>query len=234
MTKKVLIVDDEWKMRNLLKIYLEDYDIIEASEGEEAIKKVKTSSFDLIILDIMMPGIDGWKACKEIRQVSSTPILMLTARSELKDKVHGLEIGADDYLIKPFESEELVARVNALIRRSVLNKEESDDGNIIKYGDGYLQIDQGAHSISIEGKVLDLTPKEYKLLHTLVLNPKRVFTREVLLDILWGYDDFRDTRTIDTHIKNIRLKIRDIGSDYNPIQTVWGIGYKFKDVDQSI
>ncbi|MES9689114.1 response regulator transcription factor, partial [Bacillus sp. JJ353] len=182
----------------------------------------------------MMPGMDGWKACKEIRKVSFSPILMLTARSDVKDKVHGLEIGADDYLIKPFESEELIARVHALIRRSVLNKEKKEDENIINYGDGYLQIDQEAHAVSLGGEVLDLTPKEYKILHTIALNPKRVFTREVLLDILWGQDDFRDTRTIDTHIKNIRLKIKDIGSGYNPIQTVWGIGYKFQDVDQSI
>ncbi|ALC81220.1 response regulator transcription factor [Bacillus gobiensis] len=234
MKKKVLIVDDEWNMRNLLKIYLvKDYDIVEASGGQEAIHIMKTSTLDLIVLDIMMPVIDGWEVCKQIRNVQSTPILMLTARSELKEKVYGLEIGADDYLIKPFEPEELIARVNALIRRSGLNKEK-DDREILIYSNGYLQIDQETYTVVLGGERLDLTPKEYELLYTLAANPKRVFSREVLLDILWGFNNSSDTRTIDTHIKNIRVKIRDKGFDYNPIQTVWGIGYKFQDADEVV
>ncbi|MGG3575179.1 response regulator transcription factor [Bacillus gobiensis] len=234
MKKKVLIVDDEWNMRNLLKIYLvKDYDIVEASGGQEAIHIMKTSTLDLIVLDIMMPVIDGWEVCKQIRNVKTTPILMLTARSELKEKVYGLEIGADDYLIKPFEPEELIARVNALIRRSGLNKEK-DDRKILIYSNGYLQIDQETYTVVLGGERLDLTPKEYELLYTLAANPKRVFSREVLLDILWGYNNSSDTRTIDTHIKNIRVKIRDKGFDYNPIQTVWGIGYKFQDADEVV
>ncbi|MBP1080207.1 response regulator transcription factor [Bacillus capparidis] len=234
MKKKVLIVDDEWNMRNLLKIYLvKDYDIVEARGGQEAIHIMKTSTLDLIVLDIMMPVIDGWEVCKQIRNVQSTPILMLTARSELKEKVYGLEIGADDYLIKPFEPEELIARVNALIRRSGLNKEK-DDREILIYSNGYLQIDQETYTVVLGGERLDLTPKEYELLYTLAANPKRVFSREVLLDILWGFNNSSDTRTIDTHIKNIRVKIRDKGFDYNPIQTVWGIGYKFQDADEVV
>lgn len=234
MKKKVLIVDDEWNMRNLLKIYLvKDYDIVEASGGQEAIHIMKTSTLDLIVLDIMMPVIDGWEVCKQIRNVKTTPILMLTARSELKEKVYGLEIGADDYLIKPFEPEELIARVNALIRRSGFNKEK-DDRKILIYSNGYLQIDQETYTVVLGGERLDLTPKEYELLYTLAANPKRVFSREVLLDILWGYNNSSDTRTIDTHIKNIRVKIRDKGFDYNPIQTVWGIGYKFQDADEVV
>jgi two-component system response regulator ResD len=233
MKKKLLIVDDEWNMRNLLKIYLsKDYEIVESTNGEEAVAIIKTSSFDLIILDVMMPRIDGWEVCKQVRAFKTTPILMLTARNELKDKVHGLEIGADDYLVKPFEPEELLARVKALLRRSELitDNEDKNEGVII-YGDGFLKIDQEGHIVLLAGEELDLTSKEYELLYTIASNPKRVFTREVLLDVLWGYSDSRDTRTVDSHIKNIRVKIREKGSDYNPFQTVWGVGYKFQEPD---
>ncbi|OMP68311.1 response regulator transcription factor [Domibacillus epiphyticus] len=238
MKKKLLIVDDEWNMRNLLKIYLsKDYEIVEATDGEEAVDKVRTYSFDLIILDIMMPGMDGWEVCKQVRSSKALPILMLTARNELKDKVHGLEIGADDYLIKPFEPEELLARVKALLRRSELigngeNKDENEE--VIIYGDGFFKIDQQGHSVFLAGEELDLTRKEYELLHTIASNPKRVFTREVLLDVIWGYNDSRDTRTVDSHIKNIRFKIKKKGSRYNPLQTVWGVGYKFQEPNETL
>ncbi|WP_050182610.1 response regulator transcription factor [Domibacillus robiginosus] len=235
MKKKLLIVDDEWNMRNLLKIYLtKDFEITMAVDGEEAVALVKKNSFDLIILDVMMPGKDGWEVCEEVREFKTTPILMLTARNDTKDKVHGLEIGADDYLIKPFEPEELLARVKALLRRSELSNEKSEkeENNSIVYGNGFLQIDQDGHSVLIAGEKLELTPKEYKLLHTIASNPKRVFTREVLLDVLWGYNDSRDTRTVDSHVKNIRIKIKEKGSDYNPFETVWGVGYKFHEPDE--
>lgn len=206
MKRKILIVDDEWNMRNLLSIYLsKDYDVIEAQDGEEAIKVVKTTDLDLIILDIMMPYMNGWDVCVEVRKIKTTPILMLTARNELKDKVHGLEIGADDYLIKPFEPEELTARVKAIIRRTDLNTEIKDD--VLTFGENILAIDSHSRKVTIESEILDLTPKEFLLLQTLASNPKRVFTREILLEILWGPNDTRDTRTVDTHIKNIRVKI---------------------------
>lgn len=208
--KKLLIVDDEWNMRNLLKIYLSaDFSIFEAIDGEEALNLIKTSQFDLILLDIMLPGMDGWKVCSEIRKIKSTPILMLTARNELKDKVHGLEIGAADYLIKPFEHEELVARVKALIRRTEMNIEESQEE--LSFGNGLLILNTEGRTVTVDGIKLDFTPKDFELLLTIAANPKRVFTREILLDVLWGYNDYRDTRTVDSHIKNIRVKIREKG-----------------------
>lgn len=231
--KKILIVDDEWNMRYLLKKYLStEFSIYEASDGEEALDLIKTAQFDLIILDIMLPGMDGWKVCSEIRKIKSTPILMLTARNELKDKVHGLEIGADDYLIKPFELEELSARVKALIRRTEMNMEESQAE--LSFGNGLLILNTEGRTVTVGENKLDLTPKEFELLHTIATNPKRVFTREVLLDVLWGYNDYRDTRTVDSHIKNIRVKIREKGHDYNPIQTIWGVGYKFQEPDEPL
>lgn len=235
MKKKLLIVDDEWNMRNLLKIYLmNEFEIEEATDGENAVVLLKETSFDLVILDIMMPGMDGWTVCEKVRKFNKIPILMLTARSDIKDKVHGFEIGADDYLVKPFEPEELLARIKALLRRSELNNEAGEKAGtaLLSYGGGFLQIDQDGHSASVEGKQLELTPKEYKLLYNLASNPKRVFTREVLLDALWGYNDFRDTRTVDSHVKNIRIKIKESGSEYNPFQTVWGVGYKFNAPDE--
>lgn len=233
MKKRILIVDDEWNMRNLLKIHLsDDYTVYEASNGEEAINDSKTSIYDLVILDIMLPGMDGWTVCKEIRKIRTTPILMLTARNELKDKVYGLEIGADDYLIKPFEPEELKARVKALIRRKEMNSKPLSDH--ISIGNGLLVLETEGRMVMLDGTNLELTPKEFDLLYTIASNPKRVFTREVLLDFIWGYNDFIDTRTVDTHIKNIRVKIRERGRDYNPIQTVWGTGYKFQEPEETL
>ncbi|OLN22449.1 DNA-binding response regulator [Domibacillus antri] len=234
MKKTVLIVDDEWNMRNLLKIHLmKDYAITECSNGREAIDLVKINSFDLILLDIMMPEMDGWEVCQAIRKMKSTPIMMLTARNELKDKVHGLEIGADDYLIKPFESEELLARVKALLRRAELNHDHVQGASIL-YSNGFFRMDQEGRQVFLKEEILELTPKEYELLETIAMSPKRVFTRDVLLDTLWGFHDYRDTRTVDSHVKNIRIKIRNKGIDYNPIQTVWGIGYKFQEPDETI
>lgn len=233
MKRKLLIVDDEWNMRNLLSIYLsKDYDVLEAKDGEEAIRIVKTTDLDLIILDIMMPYMNGWDVCVEVRKIKTTPILMLTARNELKDKVHGLEIGADDYLIKPFEPEELLARVKAIIRRIDLNNDIKDE--VLSFGLGLLDIDSGSRKVFIEGEIVDLTPKEFILLNTLASNSKRVFTREILLEILWGINDSRDTRTVDTHIKNIRVKIKEKGCNYDPIETVWGVGYKFNYPEESL
>ncbi|HWO97247.1 MAG TPA: response regulator transcription factor [Bacillus sp. (in: firmicutes)] len=233
MKKKILVVDDEWNMRNLLRIYLEEeYDVIEAEDGRQALTFISSISFDLIILDIMLPNLDGWQICKEIRKERQTPILMLTARNELKDKIYGLDIGADDYLGKPFEPDELVARIKALLRRSLINQHHTE--NVLMFGDQFIIIKTESRTVLVKGKQLDLTPKEYDLLHLLANQPQRVFTRELLLDVIWGIKDPRDHRTVDSHIKNIRTKVKEKVPTYNPIQTVWGVGYKFNSVDEQL
>ncbi|MFU1796052.1 response regulator transcription factor [Paenibacillus azoreducens] len=224
---QVLVVDDEWNMRNLLRIYLmkEGFEVREASSGYEALSMMKQHSFDLLILDVMMPGMDGWQVCKAIRETEMIPILMLTARSETKDKVHGLGIGADDYLTKPFEPEELLARVFSLLRRSMFNQAHTVQGSTITLHN--LQINAEAREIHIHGEVVDFTPKEFDLLLYLGKHSQRTFSREELIERLWGYEYMGDARVVDTHIKNIREKLQRAGLGYDPIQTVWGVGYKF-------
>ncbi|PLT32499.1 response regulator transcription factor [Bacillus sp. V5-8f] len=224
--KKILIIDDEWNMRNLIRIYLHgDYQIMEAEDGLKALALISAGHFDLIILDIMLPTLDGWEICKEIRKEKDIPILMLTARNELRDKIYGLDIGADDYLEKPFEPEELVARIKALLRRSVINKNHTE--NVLMFGDHLMIIKPKSRTVLVKGKKIDFTPKEYDLLHLLATQPQLVFTRELLLDAIWGIKDVRDTRTVDSHVKNIRTKIKEKTPTYNPIETIWGVGYKF-------
>lgn len=233
MEKRILVVDDEWNMRNLLRIYLEEeYDVIEAEDGRQALAFISSIHVDLIILDIMLPNMDGWKICKEIRKEKHTPILMLTARNELKDKIYGLDIGADDYLGKPFEPEELMARIKALLRRSIINEHYTE--NALMFGDQLIIIKTESRTVFVKGEKVDLTPKEYDLLYLLANQPQRVFTRDLLLDVIWGLKDMRDHRTVDSHIKNIRIKVKELASTYNPIQTVWGVGYKFNPVDGSL
>ncbi|MFD1363200.1 response regulator transcription factor [Lentibacillus salinarum] len=226
MKSKILVVDDEWNMRNLIKIYLskENFQVEEAVDGEEAIKMPQQISYDLMILDIMLPDIDGWEVCKTVRKTSLIPILMLTARNDVKDRVQGLNLGADDYLIKPFAAEELVARVNALLRRQNVKKEETT--KTLMYFE-YLSIDSESREVKVKDIPVELTPKEFDILYLAASQPKRVFTREILLDQIWDSDEFRDLRAIDTHVKNIREKLRKAGLSYNPIRTVWGVGYKF-------
>ncbi|OES43428.1 response regulator transcription factor [Domibacillus iocasae] len=234
MKKTILIVDDEWKMRNLLAIHLKkEYDITECTSGKEAVLLIQKRTFDLILLDVMMPDMDGWETCRTIRASQATPILMLTARNEVKDKVRGLDIGADDYLVKPFDPEELLARVKALLRRADVQTTLSEDSPIT-FGNGFFSINRQSYEVFVNGERLDLTPKEYEFIETIALSPKRVFTRDMLLDRLWGFADRRDTRTVDSHVKNIRTKIREAGSLYDPIQTVWGVGYKFQEPDQQL
>jgi two-component system response regulator ResD len=228
---KVLVVDDEWNMRNLLRVYLtkDGFEVSEAKDGFEALSKIEHDTYDLIVLDIMMPGMDGWEVCAKVRQTQNIPILMLTARTEIKDKVHGLNIGADDYLIKPFASEELVARVQALLRRTVATKLNDQQSTcIVKQG---IKVDVEKREIFIMDEPIELTPKEFDLFYTLIDHPGRVYSRDVLLEQVWGSDYFGDFRTVDTHVKNVREKVRKAGLTYNPIQTVWGVGYKFKEPD---
>ncbi|NGM84236.1 response regulator transcription factor [Paenibacillus sp. 7124] len=224
---QVLIVDDEWNMRNLLRIYLmkEGFQIKEAATGLEALSMVKKHSFDIILLDVMMPDMDGWQVCKVIRETETVPILMLTARTETKDKIHGLGIGADDYLTKPFDSEELLARMYSLIRRSTITQTSQPQQLALEFPQ--MTIFPDAREIRIQAELVDFTPKEFDLLVLLAQCRQRAFSREELVERLWGFDYEGEVRVVDTHIKNIREKLQKAGMTYNPIQTVWGVGYKF-------
>lgn len=224
---QILVVDDEWNMRNLLRIYLikEGFEIKEASNGMEALAMIDKHEFDLVLLDVMMPDMDGWQVLKAIRAKSNVAVLMLTARSETKDKVYGLGIGADDYLTKPFEPEELIARVFSLIRRSVITQSSVVQEQTLDFSDFRIMPD--AREIYIHDQSVDFTPKEFDLIVTLAGNQHRVYSREDLVNLIWGYDYDGDYRSVDTHVKNIREKLQRAGLAYNPIQTVWGVGYKF-------
>lgn len=227
---RLLIVDDEWNMRNLIKIYLrqEHIELVEAQNGREALILIEDQRFDLIILDIMMPDMDGWEVCRTIRKQSNIPILMLTARTDVEDIVRGLSEGADDYVTKPFAPEELIARVNALLRRTTLNTVEENQQLLFKD----LTFDLDAKVVTVKGKPARLTPKEFELLYLLASHPNRVFTRDILLNRIWGPEHIRDDRTVDTHVKNIREKIRKKHLSYDPIQTIWGVGYQFEKVER--
>ncbi|WP_379134547.1 response regulator transcription factor [Paenibacillus sp. sgz500958] len=224
---QVLIVDDEWNMRNLLRIYLmkEGFDIREAATGHEAMDMINKYTFDIILLDVMMPDMDGWQVCKAVRETATVPILMLTARSETKDKIRGLGIGADDYLTKPFEPEELLARIYSLIRRSSIVQVSQPQQWVMEFPQVLIYPD--AREVRIQETIVDFTPKEFDLLVILAQNKQRAFTREELVERLWGLDYEGETRVVDTHIKNLREKMQKAGMSYNPIQTVWGVGYKF-------
>lgn len=226
----ILVVDDEWNMRNLIKIYLHKngFEVRETGSGDAAVNMVRQEPFDLVILDIMMPGTDGWQVCRAIREFSPVPILMLTARSDTKDKVKGLNLGADDYLAKPFDPEELVARVFALIRRNAMAQQAGRSLSRTIRLEG-LTIDKDAREVTVGDRAVELTQKEFDLFSLLAEHPKRAYTRQMLLDLVWGPDYLGDMRTVDTHIKNIREKMKKAGLPYNPIQTVWGVGYKFND-----
>ncbi len=222
---KMLIVDDEVNICELISLYAkkEGYEVVTANDGTEAVEKFKEENPSIVILDIMLPGKDGWQVCREIREMAKTPIIMLTAKGETFDKVLGLEMGADDYMVKPFEMKELMARVKAVLRRSGETEVKSDDEVVL----GDLRINQTTHEATIRNKTLTLPLKEFELLTFLVKNRNKVFTREQLLEKIWGYDFVRDSRTVDVHIKRLREKIE---SPENPwkIQTVWRVGYKFE------
>ncbi|WP_205005516.1 response regulator transcription factor [Sporolactobacillus spathodeae] len=225
---QVLMVDDDWKLRNLLRIYLskEGFNPVEAADGHEALLKIKNQSFDLVILDVMMPNMDGWQVCRSIRKTQSVPILMLTALGETKEKVQGLELGADDYLTKPFDPEELIARIHALIRRASSTPANQTNNDVLYFSE--LTIDRDGRQVFVHDQSLDLTPKEFDLFATLAKNKGRVLSREQLIEQIWGYDFEGDARVVDIHVKNIREKLKRSGLAYNPIQTSWGVGYKFE------
>ncbi|SDB31756.1 response regulator transcription factor [Eubacterium oxidoreducens] len=226
--QKILIVDDDANIAELISLYLtkECFDTMMVLDGEEALKAFSEYKPNLILLDLMLPGIDGYQVCREIRAKSSVPIIMLSAKGEVFDKVLGLELGADDYIIKPFDSKELVARVKAVLRRYTPEQEKNNgsDTRCVEYPD--LSINQTNYSVIYQGKQIDMPPKELELLYFLASQPNQVFTREQLLDHIWGYEYIGDTRTVDVHVKRIREKIHD--NNNWSISTVWGIGYKFE------
>ena len=226
--QKILIVDDDTNISDLIALYLtkECFDTKCVEDGDESLKAFSVFQPNLILLDLMLPGIDGYQVCREIRKTSSTPIIMLSAKGEVFDKVLGLELGADDYIIKPFDSKELVARVKAVLRRTQMLPSPSveKENNIVSYPD--LEINMNNYSVIYMGKKIDMPPKELELLHFLASSPNQVFTREQLLDHIWGYEYMGDTRTVDVHVKRIREKMTE--HEHWALSTVWGIGYKFE------
>lgn len=228
---KILVVDDEKNICELLSLYLikEGYQVVCAHDGKDAIDKFGSDKFDLILLDIMLPKMDGWDVCREIRKTSNVPIIMLSAKGETFDKVLGLELGADDYVTKPFDSKELVARIKSVIRRAKDSCEPvSGQMQEVEYENLYVSLSN--YKLRIKGKDIDAPPKEIELLYHLAKNPNRVYTRDQLLDEIWGFKYFGDSRTVDVHIKRIREKLEG-ASDKWSIKTVWGVGYKFETRD---
>lgn len=226
--QKILIVDDDNNIAELISLYLtkECFETKIVNDGEQALQEFQQFHPDLILLDLMLPGIDGYQVCREIRHKSNVPIIMLSAKGEIFDKVLGLELGADDYIIKPFDSKELVARVKAVLRRFQPTQPSSSqtNGKYVEYPD--LVINLTNYSVVYNGETIDMPPKELELLYFLASSPNQVFTREQLLDHIWGYEYIGDTRTVDVHIKRLREKIKDHASW--ALSTVWGIGYKFE------
>ena len=224
---KILIVDDEENICELVRLYIEKegFDAIIANDGQEAVAKFNKEKPDLILLDIMLPIKDGWQVCREIRAQSKVPIIMLTAKGETFDKVLGLELGADDYVVKPFEPKELIARIRAVLRRSADSVDEKADEDELSF-DG-LKINQSTYEVYIDDKKVEMPPKEFELLYFLAKNTNKVFTRDQLLDEIWGYEFFGDSRTVDVHIKCIREKLEGENRTW-ALKTVWGVGYKFE------
>ena len=234
---KILVVDDEDRIRRLLKMYLEreNYVIEEADNGSTALELALDNDYDVILLDIMMPGMDGIEVCKELREKKATPVIMLTAKGEETNRVQGFEVGTDDYIVKPFSPREVVLRVKALLRRSSTTTfvtAETSSKDVIVYP--HLTIDNDAHRVTADGKDVNLTPKEYELLYFLAKSPDKVFDREQLLKEVWQYEFFGDLRTVDTHVKRLREKLNKVSEQAaKMIVTVWGVGYKFEVVNES-
>ncbi|MBQ3471242.1 MAG: response regulator transcription factor [Clostridia bacterium] len=222
---KVLIADDDKKISELIKVYFEKdgFQTVVAHDGKHAVELFKSEAPSIVILDVMMPEMDGWQVCREIRRVSNIPIIMLTAKGETFDKVLGLELGADDYMVKPFDPKELIARVKAVLRRSE-TKETNTEKELVFPN---LTINLTNYELKINGTITEVPPKELELLYFLASNPNRVFTREQLLEQVWGFDYFGDSRTVDVHIKRLREKLEGIEGNWS-LKTVWGVGYKFE------
>ena len=224
MARNILVVEDDRNISDLIQMYLvkEGFEVRIAADGGKAIAEFQKSAPDLILLDIMLPVMDGWAVCAKIRETSKVPIIMLTAKSEVFDRIQGLEMGADDYIVKPFEMKELLARINAVLRRTEI---PVDTSKILRFDKLIINLD--AYELTVDGKKIDTPPKELELLYHLAATPNRVYTRNQLLDEVWGFDYFGDSRTVDVHIKRLREKIENV-SDQWELKTVWGVGYKFE------
>jgi len=222
---KILLVDDDPNIRQLVNLYLEKegFEVTMAARGDDALKLFKESPPNLMLLDIMLPGMDGWQVCREVRKISNIPIIMLTAKDETFDKVLGLELGADDYVAKPFDMKELVARIKAVSRR--FQAADTPDKELVFPG---LTVNINQYTVKYMGRELEMPPKELELLYFLASHPSMVFTREQLLEQVWGYDYFGDSRTVDVHVKRLREKLTDGETLGWMIKTVWGVGYKFE------
>ncbi|HYE81159.1 MAG TPA: response regulator transcription factor [Clostridia bacterium] len=222
--ERILLIEDEGRIREMVREYLENegFVITEAVDGADGLDKFRSSAFDMLILDVMLPKVDGWSVCREVSRSSAVPVIMLTARGEEYDRLFGFELGVDDYIVKPFSPKELVARIRAVLRRSS-GHEKSAAVDFFKYEE--LNININARKVTIAGKNIDMTPKEFELLSFFVRNRDRVFTREQLLDKVWGYEFGGDYRTVDTHVKMLR---ESLGKYRSLLVTVWGVGYKFE------
>lgn len=228
---KVLIADDDYNICDLLRMYLEKegYEVKSASDGVMAVEYFSTFNPDIVILDVMMPRLDGWQTLREIRKISDCPIIMLTAKGETFDKVLGLELGADDYVVKPFDTKELIARIKAILRRADSSpKKAEDEFKEVSYDK--LIVNLTKYELKVDGKVIDTPPKELELLYHLASNPNRVYSRDQLLDEVWGFEYYGDSRTVDVHIKRLREKLEGV-SELWSVKTVWGVGYKFETKD---
>ena len=225
MAIKVLIVEDDKNISDLLQLYLqkEGYQVIAAADGSEGLKLFRSENPDLVLLDLMMPVMDGWSVCKAIRAESQVPVIMLTAKGETDDKVLGLKTGADDYVTKPFEMREVLARIEAVLRRT----DRVPEAPVRKLNFDKLSIDMDAFELTVDGKKVDTPPKEMELLFYLASSPNRVYTRNQLLDEVWGFDYFGDSRTVDVHVKRLREKLETVTANWS-LKTVWGVGYKFE------
>lgn len=222
---KIMVVDDDANICELLRLYLdkEGFDSVIAPNGAKALELFDTEKPDLILLDVMMPQLDGWQVCREIRKKSQCPIIMLTAKGEVFDKVLGLELGADDYVVKPFEAKEVIARVKAVLRRSSAQNQKK--AKEVRYDGLYINMEN--YELRVRGKQIDTPPKEMELIYHLASNPNRVYTRDQLLDEVWGFEYYGDSRTVDVHVKRLREKLDGV-SDQWTLKTVWGVGYKFE------
>ena len=231
MANKILVVDDDLNICELLNLYLENdgYVVYTANDGKEAVDVFKNKTPDLVLLDIMLPKMDGWQVCREIRKTSSAPIIMLTAKGETFDKVLGLELGADDYVVKPFDTKEVMARVKAVLRRTKGDSETTEDKKKTVIYDN-LEINIQNYEMKVKGVPVDTPPKELELIYHFASNPNRVYTRDQLLDEVWGFDYYGDSRTVDVHVKRLREKLEGV-SDKWCLKTVWGVGYKFETKD---
>lgn len=224
--EKILVLDDDKNICELLRLYIEKegYQTVLAHDGKQALAVFEEEKPSLIILDVMMPELDGWQVCREIRKTSDVPIIMLTAKGETFDKVLGLELGADDYVVKPFDSKEIVARIKAVLRRTGPKSSVSD---IKEVSYDKLIVNLTRYELKVDGKIVDTPPKELELLYHLASNPNRVYTRDQLLDEVWGFEYYGDSRTVDVHIKRLREKLEDVSPQWS-LKTVWGVGYKFE------